>query len=392
MPIVVAAVVVVGAGGIGLAGLLRGDDGPPKRRPLGILTRDGSVVVPGGPVVEIARTPASYRIVYRLEEAAPGKVEYRTDEVNVRRPFESRLETRSGRPPGRKTETFQAARFTKRVTDTGGSVPLVLELGPEVPPSDVRLAPVLDDALAARRIIRREVREIKGRRCQVYRSGGYLSAPELRAPTKDEYADSCVDDAGLVLEEVLWSGTSMLSRRVAVEVQEDVVLSDELFPDLPPTATAASGGGAVSKLKDGSEPPGEFLVLDAPPAGFEHRGRYSVIPAQQQSAEPTEESSVLAGVVDVWVRGFDLLLVDQGATLRGQPPFVMAEDSPRIDLGPFGPGEVRLSALGSDVRALRTGGRYVRVAGTLPIEELAAVARSLRTGPGGTFELEDDQP
>lgn len=386
---VVAVVVVVGAGGIGLARLLGGDDAPAARRPLAKLTRVGSVVVPGGPAVEIARTPASYRVVYRLEEARPGKVEYRTDEVSVRRPFESRLETRSGRPPGTKTETFQAARFAKRVTDTGGSVPLVLELSPGVPPSDVRLAPVLEDALAAGRILRREVREVAHRRCQVYRSAGYLSVSELRAPIGKEYADSCVDEAGLVLEEVLWSGSSMISRRVAVEVQEGVALSDDLFPDLPATVAAASGGGKVSKLKEGSAPPGEFLVLDTPPEGFEHRGRYSVIPPQSQSTDPLAESSVQAGVVDVWVRGLDLLVLDQGATLRGQAPFVMAENSPRIDLGGFGQGEVRLSALGSEVRALREGGRYVGVSGTLRVDELAAVARSLRTGPGGTFELDD---
>jgi hypothetical protein len=148
----------------------------------------------------------------------------------------------------------------------------------------------------------------------------------------------------------------------------------------------------VRKLKDGTAPPGEFLYLDAAPEGFEHRGRYSVIPAQPDnfSGDPSREGFRQAGVADVWVRGLDVLVVDQGATLLGEEPFTVDAANPRVDLGAFGQGEVRLSGVGNEVRALRGGGKYVRVAGTLDVDELAAVARALRPGPGGGPELEEE--
>ena len=367
-----------------------GSDDPPE---VAALERTGSVVVEeGAPEVVISSTPSSFRIVYQVEDAGQA-VGYRTDVVSVRRPWESRLETRSGRPPGDEELSAQVASFGQRMNRNPDQEPVVFEIGPVVPASDLRLDDVLGPAVAAGRIERREVREVLDRPCQVYRSGDYLSAAALTPPSPELYADSCVDAAGLLLEEVLFAEGRAIARRIAVEVEEDPTLGDELFPTGEPTVQAGAGGGTMRKLVDGSMPPGPFFVADAIPEGFVPTGRYSVVPPQAENFgdDPTREGFRRAMVSDVHVRGTDVLILEQGATLQGAPPFEVDPTNPTIDLGPLGRAEVRFSALGNQVRSLLPGGRFVQATGTLTPDELATVLRSLREVPGGELVFEDQE-
>ena len=364
-----------------------GDAGPD----LAPISREGSEEVAGG-VVAPAPAPVSYRIVYRVEDVGP-EIGYRTDVVSVRRPWESRLDSRSGRPPGDEELSSQVATFGQRRTHAVGQDPVVLELGPALPASDVRTAAVLEPAVAAGRIERREVRRVAGRLCQVYRSGDYLSAVSLSPPAEELHADSCVDGAGLLLEEVLVSEGKPIARRVAVEVEEGVALADDRFPTGEPTLDASKGGGSLRRLAEGSTPPGPFFVADAIPEGFTATGRFSLVPPQAENfgEDGTRQAFQRAGIVDVYVRGIDVLVVEQGATLQGAPPFEPDPTNPTVDLAAFGTGEVRFSALGNSVRAQRAGGRYVQATGTLPHDELAAVLRSLREVPGGELVFADSE-
>jgi hypothetical protein len=389
----VAGVVVLGVGSWAVfvrdGGGGDGDgDGKPK---LAVLGRTGSVEVPGAPEVAISATPASYRIVYRVEDVGE-KISYRTDVVSVRRPWESRLESRSGRPPGDKELSTQVATLGQRRSTSGDQDPVVIELGLTLPASDLRLDKVLGPAVDAKRLERREVRTVAGRTCQVYRSGDYLSATAITPPTAKLYADSCVDDHGLLLEEVLVSEGKAIARRIAESVDEVPSLGDDLFPTGEPNVPADKGGGTVRRLLDGSTPPSPFFVADAVPEGFTWTGRYSVVPPQAENfgaEDPTREDFRRAQIADVYVRGLDVLVLEQGATLRGAPPFEEDPGNPRIDLGPFGSAEVRFGALGNQVRAQREGGRFVQATGTLLPDELAAVLRSLREVPGGELQFAD---
>jgi hypothetical protein len=350
-------------------------------------TTSTSTAAASGPRLRIVRTPASWHVEYRLEEG--GKVS--TDKVWVRRPFDSVLETWDGAPPGTALQVSQVATLARR---SSGQV--TLEVPPGVPASDVRLQPVLDDALAHGVLVPLGRKTVAGRACQVYRSGQLLSAPVLRKPTAADHGESCVDEAGLVLEEVLTADGKRLSRRVAVSVEEDPAagVGDDRFPVRERTVDVRQGGGRVRRLVPDSRPPGEFFSLDAPPDGFTHEGRYSVVPPQPENFsddDPSGAGKRRAGVVDVWVRGVDVLVVDQGGTLGGYPPYAPDDAAPTVDLGPtLGHGEVVLSALEPAVRTILPGGRYVRVAGTLPPAELAAVARRLTSGPGGELDFADD--
>ena len=375
---------VVGAGA--LVALRLAEDGPEAAR-RAKATRDGSVVQPGAAPVTIERTPLTYRVVYRLEEFTGAEVALSTDKVWVRRPFESRLETWRGAPPGERRLSAQVGAFARRRNESTSAEAVVLGVPPGAPPSDVRLAPALRDAEAAGLLERREVRRVADRPCQVYRSGQLLSASSLKAPTAAEYTDSCVDAAGIVLEELLVLDGEILSRRIAESVVEDAVVDDELFETGDRTLEPADGGGLVRRMGEGL-PTGEFLRFDpaAIPAGFEWKGRFNVIPSQPENfADPQRVGARETSFADVFVRGADYLVIDQGGTLQGVDPFTEDPASPRRDVGAFGAAEVRLSALGVELRVKRSGGRFLRLRGTLPPAELAPIGASLQpvegTGP-----------
>ena len=265
-------------------------------------------------------------------------------------------------------------------------------LGPTLPASDLRFEHVLAPAVAAGRLEKREVRRLLlGRPCQIYRSGDYLSASAIAPATADVWVDSCIDGDGLLLEEVLFSRGAAIARRVAVQVNETVKIPEEVFALGEASIPASKGGGSMRRLKDGSTPPGPFFVADAIPEGFVLRGRYSVIPPQPENfgEDPEREDFRRAMVSDVYERGNDVLVLEQGATLRGAPPFEADPTNPTVDLGPFGMGEIRFSAVGNQVRAARAAGRFVQATGTLAPDDLIAVLKSLREVPGGSLDFAD---
>ena len=387
-------IVVVAAIAAVAIGLLRRDDDEPDEPTFAKATRTGATVVEGAGPVTIGRTPPSYRVVYRLEEFTGPDAVVSTDKVWVRRPFESRLETWSGPPPGKERLSLQVGAFAARRNEsTGSPKPVVIGVPPATAPSDVRLEPALQPALDAGLLERREVRKVLDRACQVYRSGSLLNASQLTAPTADEYAESCVDDAGVVLEELLVLDGRIVSRRIATEVEEStnpVVIPSSLFSTGARTLEVKDGGGLVRRMGPGL-PPGDFLLIDPAsiPAGFEWLGRYNVIPSQPENfSDPSRAGARETSFADVYVRGPDFVVVDQGGTLQGAPPFTVDEASPKVPMGAFGDAEVRLGGGGVEVRAIRPSGQFIRVRGTLPPADLAAVGAALRPTVGdGAMEF-----
>ena len=393
--VAVAAVTAVAAGGAFLA-TRGGDDEGDERSELAAIGREGSVIVPDADPVELAEPASTARVVYRVETAGE-EVSVLTDVLSVRRPFESRMETKLGEPPGGDSVSSRIGWYLHTATVGGGAQPSLLEVAPGAPPTDLRLDAVLPVALEHELIERREVRRVAGRECQVYRSLQTLAA-RVQPPTDDEHADTCVDAAGLVLEEVVTVDGDVLTRRVAVEVDESPSFDDGLFRADGTPVEAAAGGGFVRRVKDGSTPPGEFFVVDAPPAGAQRLGLFSVVPPQPENFgdDPLRESSRRAAVVEAWQRGGDIIAVEQGGTLRGAAPFEPTPGVPKVTVASFGEAELLVTGSGIELRVVRDGGRYVRLYGTVPPDELIAVASSMRQVPGGTLELEDapaaDQP
>jgi hypothetical protein len=338
---------------------------------------------PAEPDLEIGVTEHPYRIVYLLDDLADDAVEASTDELWVRPPFDSRLETRAGAPPGAEVVAVQVA-VMDRLRIEASDTPLVFARVPGLAPSDVRMAPIVAAGEAAGLLERGEHRTVAGRRCQVLRSGTLLGAGPLVPITEDEHAESCIDGDGLLLEETLFLGGRPTLHRRAVEIDLSPAIDDDLFAAGDIVLPVDQGGGSSRPVDPDSGAEGSFWVLPeaARPRGFAHVGRFSVItPQTERFAEPGR-SAVVAGTVDVFVRGADYVTVHQGGTLGRVPAFATPPDAPAIDGGAVGAGALVLSATGSELRFPQTGGRFVHLAGTLPPDDLAMLARQLEETEG----------
>jgi hypothetical protein len=222
-------------------------------------------------------------------------------------------------------------------------------------------------------------RRVADRTCRVYLYGN------------DEY---CVDGAGLVL-----------ASRVGPTVE--VARKVELLGDAPSAAdiaaTLAKGVsdkkvGSVRPMQPDSSPPGRTdWSLAAPPDGFSYVGRYASVPL---SGEVIEQGSrgIVAGIVAVSVRGSDTIIVDRGGKLDTgdvtDKNIGVLGSSEAVDLGALGPGRKGIGGVGPfgyrEVRALPEKGRYVVVAGTVPLDQLVEVARALRPSPGTSLRYLDE--
>jgi hypothetical protein len=247
---------------------------------------------------------------------------------------------------------------------------------------DPRPSLVVDRAVAEGLLERREQRLVGGQRCQVYRSRSPVSSTTISAALPTGHTDSCISREGLVLDEWQVVDGRAIRQRRAVEVDLD---GEDLAPVTdPPTVTAAQGGGSVLPVDAATEPVGRFFVLDEPPAGFRLRGRYSLVPPQAGLTDETERRRAVASTADVYERGNDVLVVDRGNTLNLDRAFQPRPEGRAVDLGPvFGEGELLLSWSGPEVRWGDEDGRFVRVYGTVPVEQVVAVAKALRATEGG---------
>ena len=339
-----------------------------------------------------------YRIVYLLEDPR-GEIASETDRLWVRPPFESRLETATGSPPGGETVSLQIGSL-ERLRIGGVAEELTIARIPALAPGAIRIAPVVDAAVAAGLLERGEQRMVAGRRCQVFRSGSTLGAGPLTPITDAEHTDSCIDEDGLLLEETLFTGGEAILRRVAVEVDLDPGLAGDdpdaeaLFDPGPISAPVDQGGGATTPADPESAPVGPFHELpdDAVPAGFDFVGRYSVIPPQPDKfADETQRPGIIAGVADVHADDDgDLFVVYQGATLGGVEAFAPVDFAGRVDSPTLGTGELLLSALGTELRFALDDGRFVHVFGTIEPAALAEIADALVETTGTGLVLLDD--
>ena len=127
----------------------------------------------------------------------------------------------------------------------------------------------------------------------------------------------CVDRDGLVLEERTVDGGKVVRRPTARYVRVDVdVDAVEVRRDRRRRHPRhRQGGGSVQRVTDDSRTPGDFWELGSTPSGFTHRGRYAVVPppraAFRRRARGRQRA---AGVVDVYVRGADVVTVDRGGS------------------------------------------------------------------------------
>ncbi len=384
-PAVALAGVLVGAAA---TALLAGRDGAP-----GAFERTGSVELTGRDVtVDPAAAPVAYRIVYRVEVATADGPAVTTEVVAVERPFRSHVTVLEGEPPGNDAVQERVSDLLLLAARSGAGDWTALRLAPAIASGDLRLDRAVGAAVDRGLLDAREVRQVAGLACRVFRAGGPLVAGIIEPVVEPgDHADVCLDERGLLLEELWYLDGAVARHRVAVEVEVgDVDLA------APPELTflePARRGGFAQELEPGD--PGPYDSAWTPrnlPPGFRHLGRWVVLlPAVDSPLRDpmVEEASGAVVVADVWRRGPDVLIVDQGGRADGQPLLPPHPHGYRVSLGALGEAELVVDGRASEVRFVDDLGRSVRLLGTLEPSVLVELAGGLRlVAPGAEGETD----
>lgn len=378
-------------------------------RPRPSSTRTGSVVDRSSSApIPIDRPPTAYEVTYDVEDWAGGERVRSTDRLTVQRPYQGRLETRKvGASPTSEPQSRTTTDFGRVSIGSASAQPLLVETPPSLAASDLRLDAVLADAVEAGLVVGRERRRVGQANCQVYRSHDPFASGTFghEPATRTHYTDTCIAASGLVLEELWVTDGRILRRRLASKVDASATVADDEFAAFGRHLEAREGGGSIRRADPTTRPAGaafwEGLTV---PAGFSARGRFAVVPPQRTEADQSEgETSVLpaasprkrvGAVSDVWERGIDVLVLEQGGTVDGTSIFpAEPEGAKTIDVPGLGTGTVVLDARFSEIRFQLPRGRYVRILGTLPVAALQAAAASLSdVGPGTGLVYLDPLP
>lgn len=331
-----------------------------------------------------------YAVTYRVEGFTDdGGAVIDLERRWVRPPYASRVETVPADDEEALPTFLQISDFGVLQTGREDEEPLVLRSEPAIAPGDVRVGADLDAALDAGVLEwRHEERTILDRRCQVFRAGSPVDVATLGPSdaSEESWADLCIGDDGLMLQEEWIFGGEPFRRRTAVEIDTSPRLAAGLF-DATGTVTDGPEGGLLTELTEASVPPGvAFYALEAAPTGFTRRGRFGYSPPREVVDLSAAEPAKVALILDVYEDGDGgILVVANGGTSNNSALVEVGPDDVTVDLGALGEAEIVLGLRQNELRVGFERGRFLRVWGTLDVAELTAVARSLTptTDPNG---------
>ena len=403
-PLVVLASAFVGLGAVALVGG-RGDDSGSGRRSstAPATTEDSRAVVAtttvpsrqvsGDPEpISVVRDP--YTLTYRIEGFTnDGGAVIDLERRWARPPYASRVETTPD--DGDEVSFLQISDFGALHTGREGEEPSILVAEPSAAPGDARVDIDMDAALEAGLVEwRHEERTILDRRCQVFRISAPMDIATL-TPAKDEdWADLCIGDDGLVLQEEWVIGGDPFRRRTVIELDESPRIDDDRFATAEPDDSPRVG--TLGELTADSRPAGVVHhELAAPPEGFQHRGRYGYSPPRAEADPTRPEAAKVAMIIDVYEDAEGrFVAIANGGTSDNSATVQIGADAMTVDLGPLGTGEIALGLRHNEVRVGFDRGRFLRVFGTLPAHDLVALTRSLTAvnDPDGQVVAKDPSP
>lgn len=359
------------------------DRGPAIRlRTLSIVAIGAAAVVTGAAVVPdllgddpslptdvAASAPRRFTITYRV---VTGEAET-TEVLTVQRPFASRLVVHEGASTKGRVLSERASSLGLLGTSSGARwgrlvvppAPASADLRPDVALAAAVGSHLVDDLGPA---------TVLGRPCRRYAVGTTVSGGTLTPIKEGERAEVCIDASGLLLEERWTIKGELVRTRRAV-----ALTSGGTEPLDVPAGQPLTGSGLLTRLADNAPVPFAESVTMRVPEGFAHEGRFAVVPPDlslQDQQTQKESAPKIATVTDVWTRGADLLILDQGAA-TGADPFAPSEVAAPLDLPGFASARLVLDLRASEVRVRLADGGFVRIAATLPPDELIAIARSL---------------
>lgn len=368
--VVLLVLIGIGALAVVVAGSSGGDDGGSH-----------SVTLPA---VHGTDPPTDYRLVYSV--TTPDGVV--SEEHVVHRPFDAHVVNRDA---DGKVTAERWSSIGKLITRSQGAPAVEIDSAVAAAASDLRPERFLTQLSEAKKVVTHDDQsiDISGRSCHPFTEAGQVGAKGAGSdPSQVSQVPvaiaRCVDAQGLVLEE-RWTtqdGTLVLTKRA-----QELDLGKDVPAIHPPKAQRlpdGQGNGAIHEVDRDQVPPFQQAFSLAAPTGFTFVGRYAVVPARVATDASTASAATATDVAiytDVWRRGPDLLMLDQGATKGEPPPFDSTTRVGTVDLGHLGTAELAVDLRGAEVRLTLPGNGFLRLTGTIPVDQLTQLAARIQPSP-----------
>ena len=335
---------VVAGGAVAGWTLLRSDGKEEQgRRPSG-----GAFPDPGPPPVPVA---GAFRAVYRVEDSAGPELRILTSVVVLRRPYEARLESREGPPPGGKVLSATVTNRNYQFALSGGDQEdYGFEVSPATAPQTYSV-PALRAGVTAGVAAEAGEDMVLGERCVrfAYLQGG----TEPLAPASDEQrTESCVTADGVLLREVVTLGGRRVRLAEAVTVERSPALPPETFL----TGRKPSRGDPFASqqvMAEGKTPEDIELLLSAVPPGFSLDRRVTI----RRSGGPGSPPRLF--YTEAFVEGPELVVTEQLVQQGVGAPWLAGQGTPQ-ELGQGRTGRLVAHAGSVEVR-LEVNGTHARV-------------------------------
>ena len=315
------------------------------------------------PPVDDRGAAPSYRVVYEVvtDDGSVASTEERT----VQRPFDSDIVVRDA---SGSVTSERASRAGLLATRSDGAEWVLIDVPFSPATGDTRL-----DRFGAVVTEERGTDDIGGRPCSVGRTT--FAGQAVAA------VDRCVDAAGIVLRETwLDADDEVIQTMTAMELEVGGISVGPMPSGV--RLPEADGNGVVRAVDDDEPIPfAEAFALD-PGTGWELVGRHLVVPpVLELSTSAVAAPADTAIVSDVWQRGPDLLVLDQGASKSGARPFGDADEIAAFSLPDLGDASLTADDRLAAVNVPLPDGGFLRLSGTVDPEDLRGLAATIvRTG------------
>jgi hypothetical protein len=335
------------------------------------------VVAKTSPPLTVSTATTAYDVTYQIQviSADTGTVERHLEKLSVRRPFDDHVIFYAGEEVT-DTPEFEVVDNLGLSSTISGGVPEVRQGLPTAGKTDVRLDITLDDLVKGEYFTAREQRRVAGRNCTVYRTGRTVESNSVAKATETDYVDVCVDESGLMLEEMAVNSGKISLRVIATDIAFDPAFPDDRFTISDPPLGTADGAPVLEAIDKDTIPSANLLRLPTVPEGFEHKARYVLREAPSADAAAAGVAPTKDTYVDVYVNGTKAVVIHQGLTEN--EPQTDTTDAQTIDIGLLGQAKMVLGVGGNTVVVNPTGMWFVHINATLPTADLETLAGQLR--------------
>jgi hypothetical protein len=335
-----------------------------------------TLVSPTSDPLVITGAPTTYKVSYDIEVAATGgERSYHYQELTVQRPFDDKAVYYAGRAPQPSTEFKAITNLGLGASSSTDGPYEIRQLLPNTSTNDPRYDITLDDLINNGFYVRRERREYNGRQCTVFRTGRTVQNEIVGLATAKDYVDICIDDSGIVLEQVSVNSGKFSLRILAQSIETAPTLAGDEFYIVGTPLGNADGAPEMVELDLDAKPVDTFVQLDQAPAGFEHKARYrfrDALSAQESAAGLPEKDTY----VDVYLKGTQAIVIQQGKVEN--EPQNDRTTATKVDVPSLGAdAEMVFAVAGPTVYGKTTDTWFVHVFGTLTAKDVQGIASQL---------------